>query len=77
MKLKISHDRLAKLHPADTADIVEELAPDEREAVFETLGEGVAAEALAAFAESARGLMLADQTDASASMRENNISSSS
>src|SRR5438874_6194337 len=46
VKLKISHDRLAKLHPADIADIVEELAPDEREAVFETLDEEVAAEAL-------------------------------
>jgi magnesium transporter len=46
VKLKISHDRLAKLHPADIADIIEELAPDEREAVFETLDEQVAAEAL-------------------------------
>jgi magnesium transporter len=46
VKLKISHDRLAKLHPADIADIVEELAPDEREAVFETLDQEVAAEAL-------------------------------
>jgi CBS domain-containing protein/sporulation protein YlmC with PRC-barrel domain len=46
IKLKISHDGLAKLHPADIADIVEDLAPDEREAVFETLDEGVAAEAL-------------------------------
>jgi magnesium transporter len=46
VKLKISYDRLAKLHPADIADIVEDLAPDEREAVFETLDEGVAAEAL-------------------------------
>ena len=46
VKLKISHERLAKLHPADIADIVEELAPDEREAVFETLEEGVAAGAL-------------------------------
>jgi magnesium transporter len=46
VKLKISHDRLAKLHPADIADIVEELPPDEREAVFETLDEEVAAEAL-------------------------------
>lgn len=46
VKLKISHDRLARLHPADIADIVEELAPDEREAVFETLDEEVAAEAL-------------------------------
>ncbi len=46
VKLKISHERLARLHPADIADIVEDLAPDEREAVFETLDEGVAAEAL-------------------------------
>ncbi len=46
VKLKISHERLAKLHPADIADIVEELAPDEREAVFETLDEEVAAGAM-------------------------------
>jgi magnesium transporter len=46
VKLKISHERLAKLHPADIADIVEELAPDEREAVFRTLDEEVAAGAL-------------------------------
>ncbi|MGA9642458.1 MAG: CBS domain-containing protein [Terriglobales bacterium] len=46
VRLKISHERLAKLHPADIADIIEDLAPDEREAVFETLDEGVAADAL-------------------------------
>ncbi|MGA8298322.1 MAG: CBS domain-containing protein [Terriglobales bacterium] len=46
VKLKISHEKLAKLHPADLADIIEDLAPDEREAVFETLDEGVAAGAL-------------------------------
>jgi CBS domain-containing protein len=46
VKLKIAHERLAKLHPADIADIVEDLAPAEREAVFETLDEEVAAEAL-------------------------------
>src|SRR5437764_12704225 len=46
VKLKISQERLAKLHPADIADIVERLAPDEREAVFETLDQEVAAEAL-------------------------------
>jgi magnesium transporter len=46
VKLKISHDRLARLHPADIADIVEDLAPHEREAVFETLDEETAAEAL-------------------------------
>ena len=46
IKLKISHDGLATLHPADIADIVEDLAPDEREAVFRTLDEEVAAETL-------------------------------
>lgn len=44
--LKLEYDRLAKLHPADIADILEELAPAEREAVFESLDEEVAAEAL-------------------------------
>jgi sporulation protein YlmC with PRC-barrel domain/CBS domain-containing protein len=46
IKLKISHEGLATLHPADIADIVEDLAPNEREAVFRTLDEGVAAETL-------------------------------
>jgi len=46
VKLKISHDGLSKLHPADIADIVEELAPDERQAVFQTLDQETAAEAL-------------------------------
>ncbi len=46
VKLKISHEGLATLHPADIADIVEDLAPDERQAVFQTLDEEVAAEAL-------------------------------
>ncbi|MGA8502256.1 MAG: CBS domain-containing protein [Candidatus Sulfotelmatobacter sp.] len=46
VKLKISHEGLATLHPADIADIVEDLAPDEREAVFRTLNEDVAAETL-------------------------------
>jgi len=46
VRLKISHERLAKLHPADIADIIENLAPDEREAVMETLDEEVAAGAM-------------------------------
>lgn len=46
VKLKISLERLAKLHPADIADIIEELAPAERQAVFQTLDEEVAAETL-------------------------------
>lgn len=46
VKLKIALEGLSKLHPADIADIVEDLPPAEREAVFETIDEEVAAEAL-------------------------------
>jgi len=46
VKLKIAYEGLAKMHPADIADIVEDLAQAEREAVFETIDEEVAAETL-------------------------------
>jgi CBS domain-containing protein/sporulation protein YlmC with PRC-barrel domain len=46
VKLKIEHSRLASLHPSDIADILEELAPAERGAVFGSLDEETAAEAL-------------------------------
>ncbi len=46
VRLKIGQERLAKLHPSDIADILEELAPAEREAVFTSLPEQTAAEAL-------------------------------
>ncbi len=46
VKLKIVYEGLSKLHPADIADIVEDLPAAEREAVFETIDEEVAAEAL-------------------------------
>jgi CBS domain-containing protein len=46
VRLKISSERVARLHPADIADIIEELAPAERDAVFQTLDEDVAADTL-------------------------------
>jgi len=46
LRLNISHQRLENLHPADLADIVEELSPDEREAIFEAIDSEVAADAL-------------------------------
>jgi magnesium transporter len=46
VRLKIGQDRLANLHPSDIADILEELAPSEREAVFASLDEETAAETL-------------------------------
>jgi flagellar motility protein MotE (MotC chaperone)/sporulation protein YlmC with PRC-barrel domain len=46
VKLKIAYRGLSRLHPADIADIVEDLPAAEREAVFETIDEEVAAETL-------------------------------
>jgi magnesium transporter len=46
LRLNISYSKLEEMHPADLADIVEELGPAEREAIFETIDSEVAAEAL-------------------------------
>ena len=46
VKLNISHKALGQLHPADLADIVEDLAPNERQAIFRELDDEAAAEAL-------------------------------
>ena len=46
VKLRIEHERLAEMHPSDLAEILEDLAPAEREAIFTSLDEEVAAETL-------------------------------
>ena len=46
LRLNISYQKLEGMHPADLADIVEELAPAEREAIFETIDSEVAADTL-------------------------------
>jgi magnesium transporter len=46
VRLRIEQDRLSQMHPSDIADILEELAPAERQALFVSLDEEVAAEAL-------------------------------
>jgi magnesium transporter len=46
LRLNISNDALERMHPADLADIVEELAPEDREAIMETIDTEAAAEAL-------------------------------
>jgi sporulation protein YlmC with PRC-barrel domain len=46
VKLRIEYERLGEMHPSDLADILEDLAPAEREAVFTSLDEEVAAETL-------------------------------
>jgi len=46
LRLNISNKILERMHPADVADIVEDLSPDDREAIMETMDSEVAAEAL-------------------------------
>jgi magnesium transporter len=46
VRLRVEQDRLSRMHPSDIADILEELAPAERQALFSSLDEEVAAEAL-------------------------------
>jgi magnesium transporter len=46
LRLNISNKILERMHPADLADIVEELSPDDREAIFETMDSEAAADAL-------------------------------
>jgi CBS domain-containing protein/sporulation protein YlmC with PRC-barrel domain len=46
LRLNISNRLLEEMHPADLADIVEELGPDDREAIFETIDSEVAADTL-------------------------------
>lgn len=46
VKLRIAHTKLAKMHPADIADIVNELSPDDRNAVFAALDDEKAADTL-------------------------------
>jgi magnesium transporter len=46
LRLKIAQNRLAKIHPADLADIIEDLDIHKRKAVFQSLDKETAAETL-------------------------------
>ena len=60
VRLTIPHQKLALLHPADIADIVEEMTADERRTVFEQLDVETAAEALAEVEPEMQASVLAD-----------------
>jgi CBS domain-containing protein len=47
VRLKVSHDKIARLHPADIADIVEQLSPQEGAEVIEGLDTESAADVMA------------------------------
>jgi magnesium transporter len=46
VKLRLSSENLARLHPADLADLMEELSPDERQSIIGSLDEETAAETI-------------------------------
>ncbi|MFI5126905.1 MAG: CBS domain-containing protein [Candidatus Acidiferrales bacterium] len=47
VKLRLTSSKLAHMHPADLAELMEELSPDERSSVIATLDEAAAAEVIA------------------------------
>ena len=47
VKLRLSSERLAELHPADIADLMEQLSPDERQSIIGSLDEETAAGTIA------------------------------
>lgn len=47
IRLKVSHDKIARLHPADIADIVEQLSPQKGAEVIESLDTETAADTIA------------------------------
>ena len=46
LRLNVNNEILERMHPADLADIVEDLSPEDREAIFESIDSEVAAETL-------------------------------
>ena len=46
VKLKVPHERISRLHPADIAEIIAQITPSERQAIFDSLDSEIAAEAL-------------------------------
>jgi magnesium transporter len=58
VQLRISYERLAELHPADLADILNELSSEEQRSVIESLDNEVAAETLAEIDDKDRTALL-------------------
>jgi magnesium transporter len=63
VKLRISHRKLAKMHPADIAEIVGQLGGRDREAIFASLDDEVAADTLEESTEEVQAQILARLDD--------------
>ncbi len=67
VKLSVTHRRLHELHPADIADILEQLDPQQRASMFEHLDNSQAAEAISELEDEYQADVLDDLTEGRAS----------
>ena len=67
VKLSVTHKRLHELHPADVADILEQLSASQRAKIFEHLDNDQAAEAISELEDELQADVLEDLTDQRAS----------
>jgi magnesium transporter len=67
VKLSVTHKRLHELHPADVADILEQLTASQRAKIFEHLDNDQAAEAISELEDELQADVLEDLTDERAS----------
>jgi len=63
VKLRIAHTKLAAMHPADIAEIVHELSPDDRSAVFAALDDEKAADTLEEIQETGMQASILERLD--------------
>ena len=63
IKLSVSHKRLHDMHPADIADIIEQLDPHQRQAVFDQLDTEAAADAVAELEDEFQADVIEDMSE--------------
>lgn len=66
LKLQIPYKKLSKLHPADLADILEELDSKSRKQVFESLDEDLAADTLEELDQEYKGTIIKELSESKA-----------
>lgn len=66
LKLQVPYQKLSKLHPADLADILEELDSKSRKQVFESLDEDLAADTLEELEQEYKGTIIKELSESKA-----------